>query len=308
MARICVIGTINKDLILPYKGAPIESFGGIFYTTGILAYLAAGQHEIVPVSFVGEDVAATLKAVLKQLPGVRTDGLIPLEQKNHKVILEYQSLSERREKALFNFPPLEWVHLEPWLDADFFIVNLITGWDLSLEAYLKLSDRVRERLYTDIHYLVMGVDGLGRRFPRKVPEADRWLGGARFVQMNQREFEVLAEGKRDESEFFQAHLAADQVLLITRGGRGTVLLYHKQTRVRRKAFAAYHPPQVVDTTGCGDAFGAGFVHAWLEAPDLYRAVDFANRVGAANASLPGTNEMHRLKEVLGQLKPSPGAA
>lgn len=307
MARICVIGTINKDLILPFKGAPIESFGGIFYTVSVLAHLAEGAHEIVPVSYVGEDVAGTLQAVLNQLPGVRTDGLIPLAQKNHKVILEYQSLSERREKALFNFPPLEWEHLEPWIQADFFVVNLITGWDLSLNAYLALSQRVRERMYTDIHYLVMGVDALGRRFPRTVPDAERWLRGSRFVQMNQREFEILADGRRDESEFFQHRLKPDQALLITQGAQGTVLLYHKQTMTRRKRFAGYRPPQVVDTTGCGDAFGAGFVYAWLQEPNLYRAVDFANRVGAANAALPGTNEMHRLNEVLEQLQAPPEA-
>jgi len=116
--KITVIGTINKDLILPFRNAPIESFGGIFYDISILSYLLEEDDEIIPVSFIGEDIFPTVQAILKKLPNISTKGLIPLPQKNHKVILEYASPSRRQEKSLFQFPALKWEQMAPFIDSD----------------------------------------------------------------------------------------------------------------------------------------------------------------------------------------------
>ncbi|MFZ0390930.1 MAG: hypothetical protein WAN36_10780, partial [Calditrichia bacterium] len=62
--KIAVIGTINKDLIIPYDGSVIESIGGIFYTTAALSQLAGQSAEIYPVSFSGNDFYASLTALL----------------------------------------------------------------------------------------------------------------------------------------------------------------------------------------------------------------------------------------------------
>ncbi|RMH78604.1 MAG: carbohydrate kinase family protein [Calditrichaeota bacterium] len=296
--KITVIGTINKDLILPFGGAPIESFGGIFYDVAVLSSLLAETDCIQPVAFVGEDVYETVCTVLEKLPNVSTDGLMVLPQKNHKVILEYHSPHHRHEKSLFQFPPLEWSHIEPFLDAEMIIVNLICGWDLRREAFVQLSRQARNHLYLDVHYLVMGIDNLGRRFPQKPERVEDWLTGARFVQMNEDEFRLLAEGFRNEVEFYQHYFEEDQILLITRAARGAEVVYRREGLVGHKHFPAYAVSQVMDATGCGDAFGAGFVVHYLQTGDFLKAADFGNLVAAANTQLRGTNEMHRLQETI----------
>ncbi len=300
--KITIIGTINKDLILPFNYAPIESFGGIFYDISVLSQLADQDDQIVPVSFIGEDVLPTVEAILNKLPNVSMKGLIPLQQKNHKVILEYTSPEEREEKSLFQFPPLAWRDIAPHLDADMVMVNLITGWDIESKVYLKLSQQFRDRLYLDIHYLIMGIDKMGRRFPTQPHEVRDWLSGARFLQMNEKEYRLICGDSRTEVEFFQHFLKADQILLTTRAAKGAIAVYQRNNMIGHKQFPAFKIPRIVDSTGCGDAFGAGFVINYLQTGDILKAVEYANLVAGATTALRGTNEMHKLEETMKQVQ------
>jgi hypothetical protein len=296
--RITVIGTVTKDLILPFRNVPIESFGGIFYDISILSYLLEEEDEIIPVSFIGEDIYPTVQAVLNKLPNISRAGFIPLNQKNHKVILEYTSHSRRQEKSLFQFPPLTWEQIEPFLDSDMIIVNMISGWDIDEATFLKLSEAARSRLYLDIHYWVMGIDNLGRRFLKKPEGAEVWLSGSKFVQMNEDEYRALSDSSRSEVEFYHRFFKEDQILLITQGAKGATVVYRRDGMVGQKHLPAWKVSRVVDNTGCGDAFGAGFVLKYLESGKMIDSFEFANLVAAANLSLRGTNEMHRLKEMM----------
>lgn len=300
--KITVIGTINKDLILPFRNAPIESFGGIFYDISILTYLLGEDDEIIPVSFIGEDVFPTVEAILQKLPNVSTKGLIPLAQKNHKVILEYASPSRRHEKSLFQFPSLQWEQIEPFIDADMVILNMISGWDIEDEAYQKLSKAVREQLYLDIHYWVMGIDNLGRRFSKKPEQPETWLSGSKFVQMNEDEFRILSDDSRNEVEFFHNYFKEDQILLITKSARGVTVVYQRDEMIGHKDISPWNVSRALDGTGCGDAFGAGFVVKYLSTKKIVESMEFANLVAAANLALKGTNEMHLLFETMDFIK------
>lgn len=299
--KITVIGTINKDLILPFQGAPIESFGGIFYNIAILSHLMDSNDEIIPVSFVGEDVQTPIMAVLKEFPNVSTHGLIPIDKKNHKVIIEYVSPDRRKEKALFNFPSLTWKHVKPFLDSDVIMVNMITGWDIDRKAFAKLSKQVRKKLYFDIHFLVMDIDRLGRRSPKKLDKVQNWLNSARFVQMNDIEYEIVTENT-DKVDFFKKHLKSDQVLIVTNGKKGAELINVDFGKITLKNFEGHKLASIVDATGCGDAFGAGFVFNFLKTENLEESVRFANLVAAANSLLKGTNETPQLTDTMKKIK------
>ncbi len=303
--KIVVAGTLNKDLILPFQGTSIQSFGGIYFTTSALSHMQDPDLTIIPVSYIGNDVYNNVLAMLKQSSNVQLLGLIPIDQKNHEVILEYVSPEERQEKALFNFPPLEWSHLKKHKKADFYIINMITGWDLTLHAFLKLSKKYYHQMYLDVHFLVMGIDQLGKRFPLCPENILQWLKGARFIQLNEREFATLNRNKLHEITFFEENCKPDQVLIITLAGKGARVIFRKNGMVRDKLFPAYPVEKVIDSTGCGDVFGAGFVYQYIKSQDLYRSIDFANQLASANCLLKGTNEMELLLSQMNQLSRTP---
>lgn len=73
-----------------------------------------------------------------------------------------------------------------------------------------------------------------------------------------------------------------QVVCVTRGARGSL------TFARGKEFAtpAFAVP-VVDSTGAGDCFAAGFVHGWLEGWSLETTARFASAVAALSIGQRG---------------------
>ncbi len=289
--RIVVIGTINNDLILPFEGASIQSLGGIYYVVSALSQLATVETEIMPVSFLGDDLYPAFRELIRQYKNLRADGLVAISQKNHKVILEYKSPEERSEKSLFSFPSLEWKHLEPHANGDFFIVNMVTGWDISIEAFLELSKVAYDRMYLDVHFLTMGRDEVGGRFPRQLDDMEQWLRGARFIQMNKSELSILGGTYTREKDFFQKHLKDDQVLVVTAGNDGARLVFAQHDMLREIHIPGHALEKLVDVTGSGDVFGAGFTYYYLQTKDIVKSAEFANDVAAANCMLQGTNQM-----------------
>lgn len=300
--KIAIIGTINQDLILPYNAGPVQSLGGIYYSLLSARQLMPSSVVLQPFSYVGEEFFPALESLLVKLPNLDLSGLQIIPQRQHKVILEYHSEEERSEKALFNFPPLGWDQIKAAAEADFCLVNLITGWDLELDAYLKLSQQKYAEMFLDVHFLVMGIDPLGKRFPKRPDNIQQWLSGARFLQMNEREFLIIAGEKVNELSFYENYLKPDQVLLITRGSGGCTVLFKKENVVRKKDFPAISLKRIEDVTGCGDVFGAAFVSHYIEHEDVFTAVEFAQLAAGCNCLLKGTNDLDKLKDLMLRVK------
>ncbi len=77
----------------------------------------------------------------------------------------------------------------------------------------------------------------------------------------------------------QAHMLLERgagTVVVTQGGAGAIAM----TRGQAWRAAAY-PVDVVDPSGGGDAFDAGFIVGMLEGWDLRRTVEFASAIGAS---------------------------
>jgi sugar/nucleoside kinase (ribokinase family) len=92
----------------------------------------------------------------------------------------------------------------------------------------------------------------------------------------------LADPRRQAERF---HDAGARTVVITCGGRGTVLLNES-----RKVEAEPYPVDYVGATGAGDAFDAGYIAGLLEGGDPLRCLEWGSALGASCVRSIGATE------------------
>ncbi|NOX89514.1 MAG: carbohydrate kinase family protein [Calditrichaeota bacterium] len=295
--RIAVLGTIIKDRIHPFRGEVTEGFGGVFYSIQALRALCDRDDTIIPISYVGSDFYDRVVDYLKQDERINTDALYRLDAPNNRVELYYKNKHERVEYSLFPMPPLDYQKVQPFLDVDILIVNFISGWDIGLDDLKKVSRNFKGLLAADIHSLTLDRKENGLRVFRKVENLDEWLSGLNIVQCNEREFSQLYSG---EVEDFYKEYCFDEnkIINLTLGARGSLTVYRADNRVLKIHEKPPAKIKVIDPTGCGDAFSAGFVLEYFKTNDIRRAARKANFVAAVTGSIKGLPDRESIKGIL----------
>ena len=126
----------------------------------------------------------------------------------------------------------------------------------------------------------------GQQLPMFGPEdLQRFLTQARWVTVNDYEWQLLQQKSRWGVSEITSHIEA---LIVTRGAAGAVI----HTRGEQIAIPAVPAQQVVDPTGCGDAFRAGIIHGLLHGLDWRTSGHIASLMGAIKVEARGTQN-HR---------------
>ena len=109
------------------------------------------------------------------------------------------------------------------------------------------------------------------------------------------EAEILALYETDDFETAAAHAAAEvDIAALTRGEHGSVILAAGQRHV-----VPTQPTTVVDTTGAGDAYAAGFLAAWTRGLPLAEAGRWGSIAAAEVISHFGARPQADLKALVG---------
>ena len=315
--RIGIIGLINHDTIFMTGGRQIEDLGGILYNTTVMADLVGDSDRVYPISRIGADCYRDMRRILASRPGVDTMGIALAAEGTSRNQIRYDEDMEKVEQLTNHVGPIPFEQIEPFLDLDALLVNFIVGDDIVLETMEAIRDRASGLLYLDVHNLCLGIDAEGYR-RRRAPEGwRRWIEMFDVVQMNEVEARLLAEAGNDaasgspggpgepggpggtgglleaEDDFIAFGRTITRlgptVCIITRGALGPVTVYREGEG--NEATACVIPSatvrEVVDTTGCGDAFAAGFVTEYLASKDPGSATRLANRVASVNCTVAG---------------------
>ncbi len=106
------------------------------------------------------------------------------------------------------------------------------------------------------------------------------------------------ESEEDFIAFGRSVIAlGPSVCVITRGPLGPVTVYRKGREASAYAIPSEPVRDVVDTTGCGDAFAAGFVTEYAASQDPVGATRLANRVASVNCTVAGLPERGTFDDV-----------
>ncbi|MXZ74508.1 MAG: carbohydrate kinase family protein [Gemmatimonadetes bacterium] len=309
--RVGIIGLINHDTIFMAGGRRIQDLGGILYNTTVMADLVGEGDALYPISRIGTDCYDAMHAMLDPRPVVSNRGVRVSRTGTSRNRIRYDEDMEKVEQLTNHIGPIPFEQIEPFLDLDALLVNFIVGDDISLETMAAVRERATGLLYLDVHNLCLGIDAEGYRRRRAPEDWQRWIEMFDVIQMNEVEARLLAgvagagdqaadaedgpggllEAEDDFIAFGRSVIAlGPSVCVITRGPIGPVTVYRTDRETRAIAIPSEPAREVVDTTGCGDAFAAGFVVEYADTEDPVGATRLANRVASVNCTVAGLPE------------------
>ena len=84
--------------------------------------------------------------------------------------------------------------------------------------------------------------------------------------------------------------------IATRSRLGSVTVYRDADEIKTFISPPEAVEEVVDTTGCGDAFAAGFLTDYLVTRDPVSATQLASWAAGLNCTLAGLSEVERFRK------------
>lgn len=308
--KIAVIGHICRDIIHPpggqSKSTPSsEQWGGIVYSLMTISSLLKETDTVIPIFGVGKADYGALLESLSAYKNIDTKAIYALPGQTNAVHLFYERGTDSRiECSAHISPPIPFSLIKPHLDVDGILVNMVSGFDVSLETLDQIRMEVRNDatpIHFDFHSLTLGVDKESKRFRRPLTDWRRWCFMLNSIQLSEIEAQGLSSERYDEPTLInQLMPLMVNMLLITRGQSGASLILQKQKKLSRHDFAGIPISTSSDPTGCGDVFGAAFLVRFLQTKDPVQAAEFANRAAAVNVALGGAEEIARLPALLEQ--------
>jgi sugar/nucleoside kinase (ribokinase family) len=293
--NILVVGHFCLDVIHPEKGPRTESYGGIYYSMVALSGLLGDDGTVTPVFGVNKNDYVPLVEHLKEFRNIDPAGIFRFEEPTNTVELFYAG-GGRKEKSTNIAQPIPFEKIRRYLSVDGVLVNMISGFDLSLETLDHVRMTVRPRstpLHLDYHSLTLGVTEDHGRFRRPVEEWRRWAFMIDTVQLNEDEIAGLSSQKMEEKEL-AGHLLTLGVkgVVVTRGERGATVFWNEKKKVATVDIPASGNGRVADTTGCGDVFGAAFFLKHMKTHDIAAAAMFGNEVAGRRLGEVGSSKLY----------------
>ncbi|MEJ0014147.1 MAG: sugar kinase [Actinomycetota bacterium] len=288
MTKILCLGDIMLD-VTAVVGAPIlqgvETRASISTQGGgaaanVASWLAVSGTPAYLIARVGNDAAG--KTVLSELDqyGVEHSNTVVPDVKTGVVIVLVDALGERTMfpdsgansgLSTDDLPPL-----------DGFTAVYVSGYPLvnpkSRDGTLEILKIVRER---DLP-IVFDPSTVGVLLEVGLNQVREWLQLMDVVILNEEEAQFLS-GKRNPIEAAADLLSLTPLVVIKRGSNGALAQTRGSTVVQIPAAQT----TVVNTTGAGDAFAAGFIQVWAEKRELVDALHNGAEFAARCVSLVG---------------------
>jgi sugar/nucleoside kinase (ribokinase family) len=290
--RIAVIGTINKDTIHLPSGETRHSYGGLLYSIISLAQILKEDDQIYPILNLGRDCQEDVLRIIARYSNIKTEHIRIVDAKNNHCHLFYHDRDRKSEILEGGVPPLRYQDVKAAHACDLVMVNFISGCDVGLRALEKFRAEYIGPIYMDIHSLTLGLRANGERYLRKPANWQRYTAIADYLQMNSEEYELLTGFGPKALTLKVFHgWRKRRTLIVTMGREGALVGYKMQSGAKYDFISAPKIKQAVDTTGCGDVFGAAFAAMILEEYSPEKAVRFANLQASRKCRYSGIEDM-----------------
>lgn len=288
--RLLVIGNSVVDTI-DFGSERKTKPGGIFYTITALNNFKENHDKISLVTAVDKKHYSLFKEEYEKLDGKIFDRVESVP----KVWLKVEEHSERHEKyeninqnLSFNINDLNLY--------DGILINMITGFDITLEQLKSIRKNFKGLIYFDVHTFSRGLDKDYKRHFRVIPDFNDWASNLDIVQVNRNELFTLSEKENEEEIINEVLSYGIKYLIITLEDKGAKLFFRDNNFVK----SIYEPAINIDIknkVGCGDVFGAIFFYSYISQgyKSIDKALKLANIAAGCTAFYTEMYEFNNLK-------------
>jgi hypothetical protein len=269
--KFVLVGHFSLDVRHTEGDGEDERMGGLYLATSMLSSRAGRGDVIVPVCGIAREEYSRVAAAFEALPGVSTEALYKTDGPVHRVHLIERPGAAAVVCSRDISQPIPYERLRRHVAADGLLVNMLSGFDITLETLDQIRIAAREEktwLHLDIHNLTLGVNERHERFRRPVETWRRWAFMIDTVQMNEEEAGMLDATMPDEGTLI-GHMLTLGVkgVVVTRGPRGLTIYTDMQKHLWREDVAV-EGGDGRNVTGSGDRFGAAFLYNLLTMKDI----------------------------------------
>lgn len=269
MKDICCIGHITRDKIVTPEQTQYLSGGTSFYFSRALNSLPPR----VTMTLVTKMGRAGMKAAdkLREL-GIEVEAY----ESRHTVYFENkygENRDERTQRVLAKADPFTIDELRPF-EARIYHLGALLSDDFPPELVEFLAER--GRISIDAQGYLREVRG-EQVYPIDWQDKLRILRHTAVLKVNEHEMEVVTGLKNPRDAARQLADWGVEEAVVTLGSHGSLILANGEFH----DIPAYKPHQVVDATGCGDTYSAGYLYCRCQG----KSIDEAGRYAAAMCTL-----------------------
>ncbi len=294
--KITVIGSLCLDTIYTPSNHKLESYGGIYFCISSLASFIDKHSTVYPVFGVNENNYDELSQILKKFETINRSGIYKSQHPTNNVTLRYEDGENRIEQSPTIFPPVPFEKIEPFLNVDGILINMISGFDIELDTLKQIRKNTNAVIHIDVHSFALGRDNDGKRFYRYVENWKDWLSYVDTVQMNEIEAKTLAQKSANLTEFAEEVMSTGvKAFSITKSAQGIKLYHYDKAQKLADTYIKANEIEMVDPTGCGDTYSSGFIYHYLKTHDAVSSARFANDVAGFVCTIEGSKGIERLK-------------
>jgi sugar/nucleoside kinase (ribokinase family) len=145
---------------------------------------------------------------------------------------------------------------------DGILINMITGFDITLDQLKQIRNNYSGLIYIDVHTLSRGLKDDYRREFRLIPDFKDWAKCLDLIQVNQSELYTLSQKKNEIEIVEEIFSYGIKILCVTKGELGARVYYKNRNEIASYFIAAtkINNPNII---GCGDVFGASFFYSYI---------------------------------------------
>lgn len=254
--KLLVIGHSVLDFIKSDKMEKVCA-GGTYYSISALNRLKKNDDEIFLCSQFDDETYQYFKSEFEKV----SNKYLYKVEKIPKVHLNLQKDKERHE-VYENITNNLFVNVSDLNQFDGILINMITGFDLTIEQLIQIKNNFSGLIFMDVHTLSRGLSDEYKREFRLIPDFNKWADIVDIIQVNQNELFTISH-KKTEMEIAEEILNIGvKVLCVTKGELGAKIYYYQQNEIA-SYFVAGNKINNPNIIGCGDVFGASFFYSYI---------------------------------------------